>query len=88
MTNQVVFKKELAMTDLQTVLIQAGAEILFAGDQHGTICIWYRCDPEDAFKPRLISVVGTGNPYPGAEGRHLGTVVLEHFVWHVFERTI
>ena len=74
---------------VQTIMLPAGAEMLFARAQRGEVCVWYRCDPEAPKEPRELVAVMTGAPAPSPEdGRHLGSALLHggSLVVHVFER--
>ena len=100
----VIWKFELRITEVQEVLMPAGAELLSVADQHGNLCLWAMVDPSEHHQPRVIEIVGTGNPMQsrtdvelnssntvtesGAriERKFIGTVVMNPFVWHVFER--
>jgi hypothetical protein len=85
---QTVWKTQLKATDLQEVELPEGAEILFAGNQHEQICIWYRCNPLAAKFPRKIAIVGTGHAAPDVQtGRYIGSVIMHGgaLVFHVFE---
>ena len=64
------------------------AELLTVQMQRDTICLWALVNPDIAMEQRLIEVVGTGNPIPEpyAVRRYIGSVQLDEFVWHVFER--
>lgn len=85
-----IYKQALAVTDIQTVSLPLGAEILFAREQRDAICIWYRCDSDQVVKREVeIAVCGTGHPCPPAdEARYLGSALIYGgaLVFHVFER--
>lgn len=83
-----IWKLALEATDVQTVSLPLGSEILCAREQGSDICIWFRCDPLQAVKKRVqIAICGTGHPAPAAdETRYLGTAFLGALVFHVFER--
>lgn len=83
-----IWKTVLKPLDVQQIEVPAGAELMFAREQHEEICVWYRCDPQAKREQRQIAVVGTGHPAPGPEGRYLGTAALQggRFMFHVFEK--
>lgn len=87
-----IWKQKLKVTDVQKILVPEGTEILSIAVQNGEICIWEKVpsnffwSPEAMFEERLIDIFGTGNPMEDYEGRFIGTVQLNGFVWHVFER--
>lgn len=64
--------------------LPAGAEPVHVGEQHGGVCLWYRCDPTAQLAHREFVVVGTG--YFVGDLPHVGTVVMsDGFVWHVLD---
>ena len=88
MDHTVIWKFELQVTDAQRVIMPEGAKLLSVGDQRGTLCLWALCDPSAGLEDRHIEIVGTGNPISQEVGigrRFIGTVLMEPFVWHVFE---
>jgi hypothetical protein len=82
-----IWKATLDLRGVQDVTVPEGAEILTAREQHGQVCIWFKCDPFAAKVARRIALVGTGHPAP-PDGRYLGSAHLDggHLVLHVFER--
>lgn len=73
-----------------TVEIQMpfGAEILHVDDQYGMPTLWAQVDPTAQTSTIKLVVRGTGQPFQGNEGKHIGT--FQQFegagvlVWHVF----
>lgn len=50
------------------------------------LTIWARVDPSRELEKRTIITVGTGHDCPGAdEVLFIDTVVVDPFVWHVFQ---
>lgn len=86
--NSTIWKSVLKVADVQQIMVPAGSELLCAREQFEQICVWYRCDPNSEKQPRTVTIVGTGNPMPGADGRYLGTASLSggELMFHVFER--
>lgn len=73
------------------VNIPVGSRILSVGSQRGTVCLWAEVDkisPYTGKEPALIErkfcVIGTGHPLPN-NLIYIDTVVMEPFVWHVYE---
>lgn len=82
-----IWKYELRITNRQKVQLPACARLLSVANQRGTLCLWAQIDPDNAtIVERDIEIIGTGNPMPVARRVFLGTVVIDPFVWHVFER--
>lgn len=85
----VIWKFELAITDMQEVTMPDGAELLSVANQNGNLCLWAIVDPSKERRRRYIEIIGTGNPMPtdmGVDRKFIGTAVVNPFVWHVFER--
>lgn len=80
-----IWKAALHPMDVQMVSVPAGAEFLCAREQHESISVWFRCDPNNAPEPRKIAIVGTGHPAP-EDGRYLGSAFLKGgaLIFHVF----
>ena len=74
-----------ALPEIQDVLMPLGAEVLSVAGQNEYPCLWARVDPEAELETRRFRVCETGAP--GAEGEHVGTVLLYNgaLVLHVFE---
>lgn len=83
-----IWKTVLASSGVKQIMVPAGSEMLCAREQFEHICVWYRCKPTAPFEPRSLAVVATGEPSPDADGRYLGTAILQggNLVFHVFER--
>jgi len=85
-----IFKYNANITDMQTFEMPAGAQILSAKNQHGELCLWVLVNEnEPSMTQRHIEIIGTGNPIPqdmGIDRKFIDTVVINPFVWHVFER--
>ena len=82
-----VYKYALWLYDRQAVRMPAGSVILSVQMQFGTPVMWALVDPREGEVDRPIYIVGTGHEMPEYAGRHLGTVQMRDFVWHVFEGT-
>lgn len=85
----VIWKQELTVTDLQTILFPDGAKILTVQTQFNRPCIWFLCDPNNNKVPRTFVIYGTGNPVnkEAANYTYIGTFQLDdgRLVFHVFE---
>ena len=81
-----IFKFELKITDRQLLFLTEGATVISIGNQRGNLCLWVLLDPEATTKPITIAVIETGHPInKDTKMKHLGSAVIEPFVWHVFE---
>lgn len=82
-----IWKATLKATDVQDIEVPADAELLTARDQHGELCVWFKCNPMNPPTKRRIAIVGTGHPAP-EDARYVGTGFLHggQLVFHVFER--
>jgi len=82
-----IWKWELDVTDMQTVMMPAGAKLLDVQIQGGTCCVWALCDENNPKIPRHIAIYGTGNPMPAQPGEYIATFQLHAgaLVFHAFE---
>ena len=81
-----IFKYLLDITGKQTLKLPEGAMVLSIGNQRGNLCLWAMVDPDRPTKPITIAILGTGHPInKDTKMKHLGSAVIEPFVWHVFE---
>lgn len=85
-----IFKYPLQIVDQQTIMLSVSAKVLSVDNQRGSLCLWALVDPLDGLiAPRRIFVHGTGHDIPVASAvsnkQFIGTVLMEPFVWHVFE---
>lgn len=80
-----IWKFPLRIIDVQVIQMPSGAKILAAANQSGVLCIWAKVNPANASELRTIEIVGTGIPVDDYQRQFIGTVVIEPFVWHVFE---
>lgn len=82
-----IWKWPIKMTERQTLMMPAGAEILDVQVQANEVCLWALCDPNRTEVPREIAVYGTGNTVPDEPGKYLATVQTHagNYVWHVFD---
>lgn len=82
----VIYKYTLEMRDVQEIQMPQGGQILHVGEHQGKLCLWVQVDTRIPVESRVFEIVGTGQtmPYLG-ERKHIGTVVCNPMVWHVFE---
>lgn len=87
--SRVVYRYTLGAADRQVVAMPGGADILHVGRTRTVVPhavdVWAAVDPDRPTVDRAFLVVGTGNPIPDTAGRHIGSVDVGAFVWHVFE---
>lgn len=82
-----IWKYELEITDEQTVEMPRGAKVLSVANQGGKLCLWAEVDPSERIVVRHFLVIGTGHQITEDFDlrKFVGTVLMEPFVWHVFE---
>ena len=82
-----VWKFGLALEDLQTVVMPAGAELLTVQTQHGVPQLWARVQPGRPKESRQIATFGTGHDMGDQPMKYLGSYQLSggDLVFHVFE---
>jgi len=82
----IIYKYYLKVTDIQTILMPKGAEILSAGIQANNICIWASVNPEIELEGRVFQIIGIGHgEYEPRLTEFIGTVFASAYVWHIFE---
>ena len=80
-----IWKTVIPITDEFEFIWPAGSVPLTVQMQHGELCLWFQCDPDNSVETRTVLVLGTGNPAPNLDDTdHLGSVQDRIFVWHVF----
>lgn len=85
-----IWKFFLEVTDVQIVFMPAGARVLPVVETAGIgrpLQIWAEVDTDLEREERTYYVVGTGNPFPAAAARYVGTCSHGSLVWHVYEGT-
>lgn len=81
-----IYKYPLHISHSQTVAIHDGAKVLHVDNQYGVLTMWAEVNVSDT-NPTVyetVYVVGTGNPVPDMAKHHLGSVIIDPFVWHVY----
>lgn len=85
-----IWKHILRIADTQTVPVPTGSTILSVARQGNALCLWTLVDPAvDGTVDRIIEIVGTGNRMSDESDfirKFIGTVVMDHCVWHIFQR--
>lgn len=80
-------KYDLKLTDRQIVEMPAASNILSVANQQDALCLWAMVDPSNPISvQRDIEIIDTGFLILDAKRTFLGTVVIDPFVLHVFER--
>ena len=92
---KVIHKYELDITDVQTIDMPIGAEILSVQEQRNHLVVWALVwtQYKDELEPRKFYVIGTGNPVPEPDEENWPTALAYvstvqtkggRLVWHVF----
>lgn len=84
-----IWKFPLALVDIQSVEMPAGAKLLDVQLQRDLLCLWALCDEQAPIETRSIAIIGTGNPVPELPMIHIATFQLAggDLVFHAFEVT-
>jgi hypothetical protein len=84
---QTIYKCRLSITDEQILMIPLSNSNRFFSvglDPSGHLCLWYAVDTDQPASELTVRIVGTGREMPENAGKHIGTVTMQPFVWHVF----
>ena len=81
----IVYKYNLGFKSEQDIYIPIGGKFLCAKNQDGNIVVYYLVDKSEDVLPHTLLIVGTGWEIP-EELKYLDTVMIDEFVWHIFER--
>lgn len=81
-----IWKSQLEIKDRQDIAVPKGTVFLTAREQHGSPCVWFRCDPTAGQEIKTILMIGTGHPAPENEAFYLGSCHLQNgdLVFHIF----
>ena len=85
-----VWKYELALTDLQHLILPENAEILKFDTQYNIPVIWVLVDTEATdVEERVFRFCGTGHPIAKGTYQYIDTIIMADggLVWHLFEVT-
>ncbi len=86
-----VWKFPIEATEIQSVQMPRGAQILYVGVQGEGLrmkaSVWALCDTDQPKAERRLAVTGTGHDAAHCEGPHVGTFMLGNgaLVFHVFD---
>lgn len=82
-----IHKYQIEKFGITNVPMPEGAEILTAKMQSKKLCIWAIVDTDKPLQDRKLFCYGTGHPIPDSVTKqcHIGTVIDDGYVWHVFE---
>ena len=86
-----IYKYPLVIDDEQTIDLPFEAKVIHVGyDPAGTLCVWAEVNPNNPPQPHVFYVRGTGHPFTGQEGQHIGSVVdsLNFLVWHIYNGSL
>jgi len=82
----IIYKYELGIGDIQKISMPKDATILSAGTQNGKVFIWAGVNPYEETEERVFMIVGTGNgSYSTNVVKFIETVFAGQYVWHIFE---
>lgn len=82
-----IHKQSLQIIDSRPLFVPAGSILRSFGNQRGQLCVWYECDTDVTdMVERRIWIIGTGNRMPSVPLDYLATVIIEPYVWHVYEQ--
>ena len=81
-----VWKFPFDIHDELTIYMPKGAEIIHVDVQREIPCIWAIVDPEAEQIPMKFCLRGTGQPFTGDEGEHIGSFQMSGgaLVFHLF----
>ena len=83
-----ILKYTLELNDLQEIQMPKSATILSCQKQFSDcISIWVMADPDAELETRIFEIIGTGRKIPQLPNKYISTVIVDRFVWHVFEIT-
>lgn len=87
-----IFKYKLRPTDVQSLELPVGAQVLCVERQHADLCLWAKVDPNQrATEPLWVYIVGTGHEMceQANNARYLGTIQVAGgvSVYHIFIST-
>lgn len=86
---KVIYKYTLRLQEDNVLILPVGYEIVSVQNQDSTITLWVMIDM--GIKATLgvrFKIVGTGIPFDFLYHKHLSTVQVGDFIWHVFINTI
>lgn len=81
-----IWKYEITINETK-LQVPYDAELLHVDQQDNRIVLWFLVDGERKCEERIFRVFGTGREIP-VNYIHRGTVLIDPFVWHVFEEMV
>jgi len=85
MVKKTIWKVHLNLVDgWQAVVLPGYAGVALVAPQEGELHVWVHVDKSGLEKTVNFKVTGTGHPSP-EDGKHVGSVIMRPFVWHVWE---
>lgn len=84
-----IYKYKLGISDYREIKMPKNAQVLTVKNQNNDIFIWAIVNPLEDEEVRSFMVFGTGNDYDLSNSNivYIDTVIINQFVWHVFEYT-
>lgn len=79
-----IYKYPIAITEKQTMILPAGAEFLSVQVQNNNLYAWVLLDTKKPKESVNIRIYGTGHPIEDIKLKHIETIQIDSFVWHVF----
>lgn len=69
------------------VSVPQGTEFLCAQRQRDSLSVWYRCEANNSFETRRLTIVETNSEAPPFSAKYLGTIQYNDgiSVLHIFE---
>jgi hypothetical protein len=67
------------------ISLPLGAEVVHIAEQYGQLQMWVEHDLNRPLTQRQFNVYGTGHWIHNDNEQHLATVIVDDFVWHVYE---
>jgi hypothetical protein len=83
-----IYKYQLSITDIQSIKMPQGAEILSIQCQDNSPCVWALVDTDNLKEDRSFLMYGTGNPVDeNYKKKYIGTFMMYSgsLVFHCFE---
>ena len=85
-----IYKYPLTFQDQSTITLPRGAELLHIDIQNPAsyppeIMLWAMVETTNPSGERRIFMSGTGHQLPAMKIDHIGTVLHQGYVWHVFD---
>ena len=81
---ETIHKYELKRESMNLLMLPKDATILDIQIQ-ATLCAWVKLNPNQEKVDRYIALVGTGQPMPAGNAKHISTIQDGAMVWHFFE---